>query len=369
MAYVVSLFLLTFLLCSLNQATSHVYHIRTNSISTNSCVTSCLTLTEYATNFSHYLHSNTTLVFLPGIHNLKVNLSVSNIVSFSMTSETVTALVACRNYSHIHFSHSQFISLSNLELIGCGDNQVQHVEKFEIKNTKVCGSHISGTALKITETATQIVNSTFNFNRKGKVKDNIMISFGKRFLIPKKGFAGGVIIATSCKITISQSTFKNNGAEYGGSIFAQQHSIIIIHNSSFTTNSAIYGGALFSSESIIKIGASEFDINTAKDEGGVIYSSQSIVIISRSTFGDNTAILRFNLGGGGGGVLYSFRSTIIVRNSTFVRNRAVTHSRITEGGGGVLFSLECTVIIVESKFDRNIYCHLKLGWGWSTVFL
>ena len=226
MAYVASLFLLTLLLCSLNQATSYVYHIRTNS--TGSCAAHCLTLTEYATNFSHYLHSNTTLVFLPGTHDLKVNLSVSNVVSFTMTSGTVTALVVCRNYSHIHFSHSYFFSLSNVEFIGCGDNQVQHVEKFEIKNTKFCGPHISGTVLEITETTTQIMNSTFKFNRNGKFKDNIMISFGKRFFLPKKGFAGGVIIASSCKITISHSTFKDNGADYGGSVFAQQQSTIII---------------------------------------------------------------------------------------------------------------------------------------------
>ncbi|MCG8624643.1 MAG: hypothetical protein MJE68_21940, partial [Proteobacteria bacterium] len=60
------LFILSLILCSLNRtlAASEVYYIRATN-STDLCtVQPCLTLSQFAANSSHYLHSNTTLVFL-----------------------------------------------------------------------------------------------------------------------------------------------------------------------------------------------------------------------------------------------------------------------------------------------------------------
>lgn len=99
-----------------------------------------------------------------------------------MTSKIVTAQVECINYSYIHFKYSQFIRLLNLEFIGCGGNQVEHVQEFEVKDSKFRSPNTVGTALEIIETTTQIVNSIFKLNRKGKLKDNINVSIGKRFL-------------------------------------------------------------------------------------------------------------------------------------------------------------------------------------------
>ena len=79
------------------------------------------------------------------------------------------------------------------------------------------GQNISSTALEIIETATQIVNSTFKFNRKGKlikINESYTIEEIANTSIQFNGsFAGGAIIATGCEINISQSTFENNGAE------------------------------------------------------------------------------------------------------------------------------------------------------------
>ena len=173
MVHQVSFFSLAFLFFFLNQTASEAYHIcfTANSTLTDLCTTPCLTLSEFAANLSHHyiFYSNTTLLFLPGTHYLTVNVSISNLKNFSMTSESMTAQVVCRNYSHVHFNHSQYISISNLEFIGCGGNHVEHVEKFLVKNTMFNGQNISSTALEIIETATQIVNSTFKFNRKGKL--------------------------------------------------------------------------------------------------------------------------------------------------------------------------------------------------------
>ena len=99
---------LSLILCSLSQAVSNVYYITANSI--DLCTMQpCLTFTQFAADWNHYLHSNTTLVFLPGTHYLRtVNLVLSNIDNFVMKSENLTAQIKCTNDpqygSYIHFS-------------------------------------------------------------------------------------------------------------------------------------------------------------------------------------------------------------------------------------------------------------------------
>ena len=126
MAHPVSFFF-ALILCSLTlAANSEVYHIRTITATADLCTTPCLTISEFFTNLSCYLHSNTTaLAFLPGTHYLTVIVSASNMNYFSMTSENITAQIVCRNYSYISFNHSQHVSILNLEFIGCGSNQVK----------------------------------------------------------------------------------------------------------------------------------------------------------------------------------------------------------------------------------------------------
>lgn len=125
---------LVFFLCALNQASSNIYNITTNSTPTDLCRASCLTLSEFVIRRNDYLHSDTTLVFLPGEHYLTVNVSVSNIDRLSMISESTTAKIVCGDDSHIHFNCSQYVFLSNLEFIGCGGNRVKRVKEFIVQD-------------------------------------------------------------------------------------------------------------------------------------------------------------------------------------------------------------------------------------------
>ena len=191
---------LLLILCSLNQAASEVYFITTNS-SDLCTVQPYLILSQFAANSSHYLHSNTTLVFLPGTHYLSTVLTLTNVGNFVMKSENLTAQIICTNDSHIHFSQSRYIYITNLELIGCGGNQVKYADKILIKDTKFEGQENSETALELIQTTAQIVNSTFVSNRKG--------SFRKYHgEIITCAFIGGAVIATNSVVSISQSMFK-----------------------------------------------------------------------------------------------------------------------------------------------------------------
>ena len=316
------------ILCSLNQAASEVYYITTKT-SDHCTMQPCLTLSQFAANLSHYL-----LFFLPGTHYLsKVNLTLTNVENFMMKSRSSTAQLKCTNDSSMHFSQSQRIHITNLEFIGCGDNQVKHVKEFLVDNAKFKGQENSGTALDLIGTTAQIVNSTFVSNRKGSYRQFAVFlpwyNGGTR-----DGFIGGTIIATNgTNIHISQSKFENNSADYGAAIFADNSIINITGNVSFINNAANdYGGVLYSNRSAVTtINASTFNNNLA-DKGGVLWSFNSTVTIATSEFHDNS-----------GGVLTSINSSISIEASEF-RNTL----------GGVLYSDQWSTITIEaSEFNSN----------------
>ena len=99
---------------------------------------------------------------------------------------------------------------------------MRHVEEFVVKDTKFEGQENSLTALELIETTAQIVSSTFLSNRNELFRVCVDPEYGCRV----NGSIGGAIIATNSTVVISQSRFEDNGADYGGAIFAEQDSII-----------------------------------------------------------------------------------------------------------------------------------------------
>ena len=292
--------LFTVVLCALNQAASEVYYIATNSTDLYT-EQLCLTLSQFVANLSHYLHSNTTLVFLPGIHYLNsVNPTLSNVDKFVMKSENSTAQIQCTSGSSMHFNQSQYVHISNLEFIGCGGNRVEEVELCVIQ-------YNSGTALELIETTAQIVDSTFVTNRKGSYR--IIISFPNHCQWYESSYAyaflGGAIIATNSTVDISQGKFEDNRADLGG-VLISIHSNITIEISEFHNNSATYqGGVLYSYYSTITIETSKFHSNSATFQGGVLSSLFSTITIETSKFHSNSAYQ--------GGVLYSKSSVTLLK--------------------------------------------------------
>ena len=254
--------------------------------------------------------------------------------NFVMKSENSTAQIKCTSDSTMHFYQSQSIHITNLEFIGCGGNQVRHVEEFVVEDTKFEGKENSSAVLELIETTAQIVNSTFVPNRKVLYKECATFSYAC-------GFFGGAIIATNSTVDISRSRFEDNKANVGGAIFAEQDSIINVNGSVFVSNSATNrgGGVLYSNNSTITIEASEFYDNGATYlEGGVLYSSNSTITIEASEFYGNSAH--------SGGVLASISSTIRIKASEIYDNKALS--------GGVLYSYQSTIKIEASEFHNNI---------------
>ena len=328
------------ILCSLNHAASEVYNI-TNSTDPQYTVQlePCLTLSQFVANLSRYLNSsNTTLVFLPGTHYLSTgNLILSDMDYFAMKSENSKAQIKCTNDSHIHFSQSSRIHITNLEFIGCGGNQVRQVEQFAIKDAKFEGQGNSGMALELIGTTAQILNSIFVSNRNGSYRQCTELS-NLGYCKDNSGFIGGAIIAISSTIDISQSTFEANRADYGGAIFAFNSTININGNTSFINNTAIGGGVIASFNSNIIINESIFHNNTASVGGGVLVFISGSITIEASEFVSNNGFLY-------GGVLDSLRSNITIKASEFYSTAA--HY------GGVFWVYKCAIKIESSEFTEN----------------
>ena len=255
-----------------------------------------------------------------------------------MKSDNSTAQIKCTSDSSMQFYQSQSIHITNLEFIGCGGNQVRHVEEFMVEDTKFKGQENSGTALELIETTAQIVNSTFLSNRKGLFRKCIIFVPGYGCLF--NGSIGGAIIATNSTVEISRSRFEYNQADFGGAIFAEQDSIINMSGNVFVSNNATYwGGVLDSYSSTITIEASEFHNNNAIRLGGVLYAYSSTITIEASEFHNNNA--------SAGGVLYSWSSTITIEASEFHGNNATVR-------GGVLYPYSSNITIADSNFTNNV---------------
>ena len=340
---------LSLILCSVHQAASE--HYITPSSTDHCRVRPCLTLYQYVTNSSHHLQSSTTLVFLPGTHYLQVSLTVSNVNSFVMKSESTPAQIHCTINSHITFYHLWYVHINSLKFVGCGGNRVEYIREFVVQYTVFTGQEYSETALELFQTTAEIVNSAFESNKRGT------------YDITGVETSGGAIIASNSSVDISQSKFEDNRADNGGAIFAEQNSIINVSGSEFVNNNAnVTGGVLRSQSSTITIETCQFHENIAIS-GGVLFSYSSTMKLEQSKFHGNSAqqggvvisisdditieMCKFhrNYATSFGGVLGSENSIIKLRQSEFHGNSA--------GNGGVVTLTYSTITIEASTFDDN----------------
>ena len=328
-------------------STSTIYHITTNNTETDhefNCAIlefECLTLTQFAANVDLYLNPNYTtlsLVFQPGTHYLDTNVSLSDLETFLIVPENSTAQILCTNHSHFQLSGSEYVYVTNVEFVGCGGNEVTDVKEFVLQGVQFKGEEETVTALELINTTAVINGSTFESNKKGKL---MCISRDPEQGCEFEQSVGGAIIAIQSEIDIHQSMFKDNQADKGAVLFAEQQSIINVNNSTVTDNKGNYIAVVYLSESIITIRESNFNANIAHGGAG-IHSVKSNVTIEASRFENNIGGFNMQISAA---VLYSESCYVTVRMSEFYNNSAI--------GGGVFHYSSSNVTILASKFSDN----------------
>jgi hypothetical protein len=193
---------------------------------------------------------------------------------------------------------------------------------------------IRNSPLILFQTKAQIINSTFVSNKGGSVRANTRLHF--QGTIPGSVSAyitnnvGGAIFAKHCEIKVVQSVFENNGADFGGSIFAEYSTIDVRNHTVFMNNNATsYGGSICIYSSNMTIEESKFFGNTADEYGGALASYNSTTGIKSTTFRSNKANQH-------GGVLYIDNSTTKISDCDFFHNSAPIGAIIYAQGDSVL---------------------------------
>ena len=314
---------------------------------------SCLTLSQFATNFQSVHADNISTVrlyFHPGNHSLNVNLSISDVDLFSMESishNSQETIIDCAYSVRMTFESVVSVQVSNLTLKECTCTEVVATECFRLQHI-VLGRGSSdvqrpGAALIVNRSIVDILNTSF-LGFTGSMWDLHRVE-AQKYIELNNSQVGGAIISSHSNITIFESTFQDNSAQLGGSVFAEFTSNITILNCQFLSHNLscelqwnCYGGVIFSDNSHVSVKNCKFSSNTffhsdsrGITKGGAFGSFYSSVVIQESRFSDNLATF--------GGVLFLRYTTIRISNTTFSRN-------IAQSYGGVAYIKNCKKVNV-----------------------
>ncbi len=125
-------------------------------------------------------------------------------------------------------------------------------------------------------------------------------------------------------LTVTDTSFTSNTANYGGAIYNYLGSVSVT-DTSFTSNTATtYGGAILNDGGSVSVTDSNFTYNTAQ-QGGGIFTFYGTVNVSGSNISDNTAT---HYHGGG---IENYFGTVSVSDSVISGNTAQN-----SGGGGII---------------------------------
>lgn len=202
--------------------------------------------------------------------------------------------------------------------------------------------------------------------------ENSILSDGYGFSQDKYGNSwGGAIYSPyheskKFKVTITNCTFKNNYAEYGGAIYMDGGELNIV-DSQFINNLAYnYGGAIACEYNTkLSINRTKFvNSKSINDAGGAIYikevnfdSNRVDIINSTSTFGgaitalnSNITISRLNAYNNSvkydGGAIYHLYGKCSIQQCKFINNTA-------RNGAGVFLNNLTSMLIISNQFENN----------------
>ena len=365
-------FSLLFLLVYADTVFSKVHYITPSLDGPCPQNSSCLTLSQFAANFS-YIETDTSLLFLPGNHTLDRELLLAQVNNFSMTKDGVgneTVFVECSNHSGgFHISETTSVSINGLHFIGCGSNNVSQVTWLTITSSTFQGVQEGNTVLVLNEVSTatidrcsflsnslhyQIIRGYYYgdelldyvYSRRSTPSGMLYVAFSNVSIISSKFMhnradIGGALVAHNSSLQLARSTYSNNTANFGG-VMVTSGSTIDMDNNTFINNVAQSGGAMVTYNDTFTISSTTFNNNSAYDVGEVMITlGDSSFTISSSTFSNNTAEF------GSGGVMgTSGDSSFAISTSTFSDN--------TAGFGGVMdTSGDSSFTISTSTFSSN----------------
>ena len=332
----------------------------------------CLTLSQFAENYTHNLDSNITLFIIGGNHDLDNEILLSNkeqIFILSVNDSIEGSAVTCSTHN-VRFSlvGNSHVHIHGIEFVGC-DSSIIRVEQAFIINSIFLNS--SQSSLTIIDSRVNIELTSFSSNSNGKYQNEqsfrylplISGTINPNYNSPRSFRVGGALIVTNSTLVCDFCQFNGNTANVGGAIFSQHGSNITLSNSSFISNHArdcdsslCLGGVMYADvtpDTTIEIQNCSFQNNTSNEYGGVIaitksshvsydvYNNRGDVSISINTCNF------FNSKAKIGGAIYLYNSSAIIFDSTFQHNKA----RLM--GGAIASNASSFLILHSSYFAFN----------------
>ena len=326
-----------------------------------------LTLSQFVSN-SNYLTNETSLIFSPGNYGLESELIVENVHSFSMFARpsfsSKTVIVCAGHNARFEFRNVSIVTVSGLEFVGCFENHVVSVGRFQLADSSFFGNGqaiVSGTVLTIVESTANLdrvaIVSIVDI-RLSALQENCTATY---YAISTIDRVIGISLNRSI-IRITQSWFEGNNVVLGGVIYDEFGSDITISNTTFVNNSA---SDLFDV-------CFNCDLNHCNITGditdGIVYahSHGSTVEIYNSKFVENI---------GPGVVIIGDNCNMIISHAKFINEYSgrlatvhvtnthlvISHSTFTNNSGEALEARDTNMSIRHSEFFGN--------YGYATVYV
>ncbi|QDT99961.1 choice-of-anchor Q domain-containing protein [Gimesia aquarii] len=232
-------------------------------------------------------------------------------------------------------------------------------------------AQVDGGAIRNNSGSLTVVNCSFSentaLNQGGAIYSvgGQLSIVNSHFVDNSANFGGGIYnIAAFSELTITNSTYSGNEAEwYGGGIYNESGSILVT-NSEFSENSAGIGGGIYntnfsfsSNPGIVTIRDTTFNKNHSGSSGGGIYNHETVLTLEKSIFTQNTSF------GNGGGISNSL-GKLSIQTCTFIGNSAeISGGGIESKNGFASYHPYRTdsITISDSIFSENTA--LKEGGG------
>ena len=314
---------------------------------------SCLTLSQFAANFSHN-ETDISLLFLRGNHTLDRELLVHR-TNFSMSKyvkDNKRVYVECiSQLGRFNVSEATSASIKSLHFIGCGSNRISKVTWLTIADSIFQDVEDNSTVLELNRVdIANIERSQFLYNTIDYHTINISIHFLSKerldYVYHHRNRPSGVLYTVFSNVSIISSWFMYNKADIGGALVAHNSSVHI-DRSTLSYNTANFGGAIVTSASTIDIDSCTFTGNIAHVGGGVMVTYNDKFTICNTNFIQNNAYI--------GGVMNTFGNSSVTMNNCNCTSNNASFSGVMETCHNSLLNISnCTFTFNSAWYDGGV---------------
>ena len=340
------LLLLILPLCSA-QRTYYVTTATTPCPTSESDPEACCILSECAQNVSRYFASNTTLLFLPGIHVLEtpVHVEGGSILTLSGDPSSlpqVTSRIICKGdpAAYFLFNATLELEISALAFESCGSGNNSGLSLLSVYNSQIencvfqnCSSDAlvgPGGALSLQSVGNTVISDCTFMNNSASV-----------------GGAAFVSELIDSGVSFFRNDFMENTAQLGGGIYVQLSNMTIIGNSFVRNHASLAGGGLatLNSDSITFFSDTVFVNNSAGSGMGIggglyVVNTATVFFYGNTTFRVNAAALL-------GGAMIIFNSSVMFAGSVGFEINFASY-------GAAIAIVQSSLIVENASFQNNV---------------